>query len=395
MAGVSKRKPGPGKDSKARYRVSYYDRNKKRRNRSFPTKKLADAFKLKVEVELSQGVHTPDGGSFTVKQAGDAWIETAENNGLERSTIRPYRNHMDLHIGPLIGHVKLSRLTTPDVERFKDDLLKTRSRAMVKKVLGSLKMLLSDAQRVGNVAQNVALPVTLVDRGREKTKVEIPTKQELNGLVGGASSHGDGVRALLVTAALSGLRSSELRGLAWSSVDLKTGMIQVDRRADQWGKMGSPKSEAGRRGVPVPGMVVNALREWKTACPKGLHDLVFPNGVGKVESHSNIVNRIFNPIQLGLGLHDESVPSELSEDGLKFSPLKARYGFHSLRHFYASLIIEEGFIPKRVQELMGHSTIQMTMDTYGHLFTDPEGDRSHLKSMEAGLLAAGKTRKAR
>jgi integrase len=143
------------------------------------------------------------------------------------------------------------------------------------------------------------------------------------------------------------------------------------------------------------GMVVNALREWKKSCPKGLHDLVFPNGVGKVESHSNIVNRIFNPIQLGLGLHDESVSPELSEDGLKCSPVKARYGFHSLRHFYASLIIEEGFIPKRVQELMGHSTIQMTMDTYGHLFTDPEGDRSHLKSMEAGLLAAGKTRNAR
>src|SRR5258708_1307323 len=105
----------------------------------------------------------------------------------------------------------------------------------------------------------------------------------------------------------------------------------------------------------------------KTTLPHGI--ILLPSAVSgdqislKTRCHSTnqaqsgrMIDTLFNPIQLALGLHGESVPPELSEDGLKFSPLKARYGFHSLRHFYAGLIIEEGFIPKRVQELMGQST---------------------------------------
>ena len=56
------------------------------------------------------------------------------------------------------------------------------------------------------------------------------------------------------------------------------------QRADRYNKLGSPKSDAGRRTIPIPKIVVNTLREWKLASPKGDDDLVFPNGVGKAES---------------------------------------------------------------------------------------------------------------
>jgi len=76
------------------------------------------------------------------------------------------------------------------------------------------------------------------------------------------------------------LRASELRGLAWSDVDLKEGVLAVRQRADLYCTIGSPKSASSRREVPLMPIVVNTLREWKLACPKSDLDLVFPTGNG-------------------------------------------------------------------------------------------------------------------
>jgi len=131
-------------------------------------------------------------------------------------------------------------------------------------------------------------------------------------------------------------------------------------------------------------MAVNALREWKLKCPKGEAGLVFPNGAGKVESHSNIANRFFGPLQVACGIAEDS--GEKDDDGRPI--MRARYGLHALRHFYASWLIDQGFQPKRVQTLLGHASITMTFDTYGHLFPSPEDDHAKLAAGEAGLLAA-------
>ena len=101
---------------------------------------------------------------------------------LERSTLRQYGNHVKLHITPLIGNVKLARLSTPAVEGFRDELLKKCSRAMARKVLASLKSILGEAQRRGLVAQNAAQPVRVDVKKREQGKLavgrDIPSKEE-------------------------------------------------------------------------------------------------------------------------------------------------------------------------------------------------------------------------
>jgi integrase len=119
-------------------------------------------------------------------------------------------------------------------------------------------------------------------------------------------------------------------------------------------------------------MVVNVLREWRLACPKGPLNLAFPNGAGKVEAHANIANRGFYPLQIEAGIVDG--------EG------KAKYGFHALRHFFASWAIERGFSPKRVQTLLGHSSIQMTFDVYGHLFPSLEDDHAKFAAGELELV---------
>jgi integrase len=181
------------------------------------------------------------------------------------------------------------------------------------------------------------------------------------------------------------MRASELRGLPWSDIDLDGGVIHVRQRADAWNKIGAPKSKAGKRDIPLAPIVVNALRQWRLECPKGEFDLVFPNGSGNTESLSNIWKRCWIPLQLKCGM--------VSESGKKHSDdrpiLAPRYGFHSLRHAAASLFIRYlGWSPKRLQTVMGHSSVRMTFDLYGHLFEDVEADRADMAKIEAAIRAA-------
>ena len=120
-------------------------------------------------------------------------------------------------------------------------------------------------------------------------------------------------------------------------------------------------------------IVANTLKEWRLAYPKGELDLVFPNGRGKVENHANIYKRGFLPLQTASGIVDEHG--------------KSKYGLHALRHVAASLFIEQGFLPKRVQAIMGHNSIQMTYDTYGHLFPSPDDDQAAMEQLQARVLA--------
>jgi integrase len=170
----------------------------------------------------------------------------------------------------------------------------------------------------------------------------------------------------------TGLRASELRGLTWDDVDLDRAELAVRQRADRWGSIGSPKSDAGRRSIPMAPVVVNALREWRLACPKGEAGLVFPTSQGRPRQINTIHTHGLVPLQRA---------AEISTSGSK-----PKYGMHALRHAAASLFIEQGFSPKRVQALMGHSTIQMTFDTYGHLFPAPEDDQVAMRQLQARLI---------
>ena len=110
----------------------------------------------------------------------------------------------------------------------------------------------------------------------------------------------DRSRPLVLTAIFTGLRGSELRALKWADIDLKAGELHVRHRVDRFNRFGPPKSEAGTRDIPLS--VINTLRAWKLACPKGELDLVFPTGAGGVESHGNILSRVVWPIQVTAGV---------------------------------------------------------------------------------------------
>ena len=126
--------------------VAYTDQAGKRRLKSFDKKREADSYQVGLGSELRSGVHVPDSQSVTIAEAGRLWLSSCEAAGLERATLGPYRQHLDLHIVPLIGAVKLSKLTAPMVRAFEDKLRLDRSPAMTRKVRGSLSAILADAR---------------------------------------------------------------------------------------------------------------------------------------------------------------------------------------------------------------------------------------------------------
>jgi integrase len=368
---------------KEAWRLRYVDAAGNERQKQFERKGDAEAYRIKVGWEVSQGTHTPDSASITVAKAADLWTERARQQTLERSTIKSYEEIARLHIKPFIGAEKLSKLTMPAVQAYLDALLDTRSKAMAGKAVRALSSIITEAQRRGLVAQNVAKGVKVIRSKREKKKIIVPPKQDLRAMLDKAASNFADFRPLLLTAIFAGLRSSELRGLRRIDVDLRTAEITVCQRADQWGDIGPPKSQAGHRTIPIPPMLVSVLREWQLRAPPSRLGLLFPNSEGGVRLHSNMLNREYWPLQVAAGLWE---PTD-KRDGEGQPIVRARYDFHSLRHAAASAWIKQHVDLKRLTTWLGHASVQTTIDVYGHLIRDQHGDAAIVAAAQAELLA--------
>jgi integrase len=352
--------------TKTAWLADYFDQNRNRHTKQFATRKAADAWLLRARGEVRDGIHTPDSAGITVAEAAELWLGRCETDGLERGTLQQYRAHLRLHIKPLLGNVRLTQLTSPDVEAWRDELLQRLQRPRALLVLSSLKSILADAQRRGQVVYNAAQATRIDLKKRERELVEIgrdvPLKEEVQAILAVAQTRW---RPVLVTA-------------PWDAVDLAGRVIRVRQRADFWGTLGAPKSAAGRREILMAPIVVNTLREWRVAYPYGNDGVVFcthSHGArGGVLNHGELW-RVFRAAQ--------------QQAGVVGAAGEPKYRFHALRHFFASAAIEAGFPPKRLQVLLGHASITMTYDVYGHLFPNPEDDHARLAAIEFAVTGGG------
>jgi integrase len=355
---------------------------RKRHVKAFDRKKDAEVFHAQVRVDIGKGVHVPASKSITVEAAGRNWIDSCGD--LERTTVDGYQQHLNIHINPYLGGVKLSALTVAIVRDWQDKLRKgvpapgqaeaePRTADMVKRVTTSLGSLISDATERGHVGTNVVRNLRANRKrgkerkaerrakGRLKIGIDIPTPAEIDAILAAAQGRW---RPFLLVAIRCGLRASELRGLRWEDIDFRKAALHVHQRADAYNKIGPPKSESGERAVPIPPATLLALKEWKLKCPRDarreLH-YVFPNGDGNVENHANIVTRGLAPTLIDAGVTDPVGEAKYS-------------GWHALRHYFASWCINRKVdggleLPlKVVSERLGHSNIAITADLYGHLF---------------------------
>lgn len=403
---------GPDGKQKTAWVVDYQDVAGKRRLKTCANKKEADAFDLKARSEVRDGVHVADSVTKTVEQAGTLWIKTAKKDKLEQSSVEDYERLLRLHIIPFIGGLKLTALTTAKIRSYQDELEDAgRSPSMVKRAVSALGTLLSDSQERGLVVRNAVQEIRRKRKGKDKRQekrhkgrlkigVDIPTLEEIKALTAVIDGRW---RPFILTAIFTGMRASELRGLRFEDVDFDAGKIRIHQRADRYDSIGSPKSEASERELPVPPIVINALREWKLQCPladTGKRDadgqkikaleLCFPNGAGKVENLRNILQRGLHPAWVKAGVTADT--GKVDAEGLPI--LAAKYtGLHCLRHWHASWLINRkedgglGLPAKTVQERLGHSTIVLTLDLYSHLFPSDD-DGAELAAAADFVLAA-------
>ena len=309
------------------------------------------------------GTHTPASKSITVAEAAErldqACVELERRErARSHGAVSPARA---LHINRAHRQQRLASLTTPRINTFRDDLLASMSRPWRRKVLTSLKSLLKDAQRRGNVAQNVARAVAIGadKRGKRKLKVgvDIPTTDEIKAMIDAAcrplapaAADRDLHRPARVRAARPALggRRPQARRAARAPARRP---LQRHRQAEvrSW-RAHDPARPA--RAQHVAGV--------EARLPEGRPGLVFPTASGRIEHHTNIVR--------ALGRRCRALGCRTQEGKPKYT------GLHALRHFYASWCINrldrggQGLPPKVVQERLGHSSIVMTMDPYGHLF---------------------------
>lgn len=319
--------------------------------------------------ELEQGL-TPADDRITVKKYLEDWLEKTVKPNRRYSTWRGYEQIVRLYLVPELGKIRLSKLSPDDVEDFinkkTEDGLSPRT---VQYAHAVLRVALQKALRHGKVARNVAALVSAPQVVRDP--VEPLTKKEAKALLKAAA--GDPLEALYVVTLALGLRRGEVCGLQWADVDLKARRLSV-RRALQLQKGKGlvevePKSRTSRRALPLPSFVAASLKEHRKR--QAAHRL----SMGPKWRGGNWVFTMGDGRPVAPDYVNVAFPRLLTKAKLR------RVRFHDLRHCCASFLFAQGCEMRLVMEILGHSQIALTANTYTHLL--PEGDRRAADAMQS------------
>jgi len=397
MASIRKRSWKTTKgETRVAWAVDFTDASGNRERRQFNTKRAADAFRVEIEGQLRAGTFRPEAAKVTVNEAADLFLDHCEGRmkrreRMTRHNYKVYEGHVRNYICPDpdrhaegkrparlkpfdggIGAIKLGQLTASKVADFRDRMRDAGvSVPTTRKVLGTLQLALEYAIGRDLIAVNPAKGVKVIGRRDEGSKKIVPpSKDAMRRLIEVADAD---FRVKLIVASATGMRAGEFHALRWRHVDLAAGEVTIETRVDAYGDEDVTKTAAGMRTVPLGAAVVTVLKEWKVRSKHSkADDLVFPNKRGGYTGHDNMVKRQFLPLFEKLAERRKEAPE-------RHAPAPERFNWHALRHFAVSCWIEAGLDPKTVQTFAGHSSLQVTMDRYGHLFKSED----HKRAMDA------------
>jgi integrase len=299
----------------------------------------------------------------TLKQAAAEWLAAAESGvvrtrsgeAYKPAAVRAYRQSLNQRVLPDLGNKKLTTITFTTLQDFADQLSAAGlSPSTVRNSLLPIRAIFRRADTRGEVAINPTLKLSLpAVRGR-RDRIAAPT--EVTPLLD-ALEPAD--RAIYATALYAGLRAGELQALQWDDIDLDTNVINVRRGWDARAGFIAPKSRAGERRVPITQTLRRELLTHRLHQGTGGNGFAFPS--------SRNPNRPFAPRTLAL--HTAKALNDK-----KLTPI----GLHACRHSYASYMIAAGINTKALSTYMGHSSITITLDRYGHLLPGSETQAANL-----------------
>jgi len=319
--------------------------------------------------EIGKGEYQAKNEQTTFDELSDAYKTGHIAVNVRQSTRRDYERNIRRYLIPHFAGMKIRTISPEMIEAFRSKLLEQGTgRRTVNKCHTLLSAMLRYALRYRWISYNAAAEVRKLRADTEHqnrlAEGNILKPAEVRQLLSAADVNR---RPLLLMAVSTGMRQGELLGLQWGDIDWGAKEVHI-RRQYTYGRFSELKTNSSRRRIGLSDELILELKKWKLHCPKGEQDLVFPNGAGNPENHGNVLRRGFYPALRRAGLR--------------------RIRFHDLRHTFASFLIAKNVHPKRIQALMGHSSIKVTMDTYGHLMRESDNEAAE---KIADLIFSSKT----
>lgn len=304
----------------------------------------------------------------------NTWLNEYKKSNIRPSTYDSYEYLIRLHIAPTIGHIVLKDLKPEHLQRLYNDKGSSGkadgtgglSAKTINRIHVVLHASLDQAVKNGLVIRNVSEATTLPKQKKKEIRI-LSVDEQINFL---AAITGERLKGAFILALGSGIREGELLALRWKNVNLKAGIIRITESlkrvrnydADSEVKtkliFQEPKTEAGKRTIPLPDNVLTELKEhrkrqYEEKLRAGAlyedNDLVFCTEIGKVLEPRNFLRTFYCLVKKA------EIP---------------HINFHALRHTYATRLLEANEHPKVVQEILGHSDITMTLNTYSHVMPE-------------------------
>ncbi len=356
MASIQKRPDG-------RWRARYRDETGREHARHFARKVDAERWAASQVTDVARGVHIdPRAGKVTLGTYALAWAAGQVHRESTRQTVE---SRLRLHVLPFLGDRPIGTIRKSEIQswvRGRSDLLAaSTTRVVFSYVSAIFRAAVEDRLIPSSPCGRVQLPK------RDRRRVEPLTVEVVRALTDAISPR---YRAVIVLAAGTGLRQGECFGLTLDRVDFLRQTLLVDRQmvmlTGRPTALGPPKTAASVRTVPLPQVVVDELAAHLAAYPPGSDGLLFTN------AHGRPINRA--------SFAQAWLPAA------RRARLPEGESFHSLRHFYASLLIRHGESVKVIQARLGHASAAESLDTYSHLWPDSE-DRTR-QAVDAVLAAS-------
>ena len=354
-----------------RYRARYRDPLGRQRSETFTRKADAERFLREMQVDIERGRWIdPAGADVALATWATEFLSLARR--LSPSTQETYARDLNRYVLPRFGSYRIGRLPADEIENWlNDEIAAGIAPSSVHRHYRVLRRVLQVAVEKEKILRN---PCDRVQPPRVPAREMVFLTWE--DAVDLAEAINERYRALIFLAVDSGMRWSELVGLRRAKIDLNRGKVRVIEQlvrleSGEWLRK-EPKTAAGTRSITISRETAAIVAEHiDRFTMRGLDSLVFPNKAGNPLISSSFWQHYFKP-------------------ALDAASLVCR--FHDLRHTSVALAIAEGAHPKAIQTRMGHSSINVTLDRYGHLF--PELDEAIAAGFGERLAQVRRLRRA-
>lgn len=333
--------------------------NGKRKTKTSKTQKEVRKWLFEQRKALNENLMVED-DAITLEEHLTTFLEDVVKHTLRPKTIESYAYLINSHILPELGHIRLVQLRPDHLQAlYSKKLEEGLSKRTVQYIHAVLRRALNQAVKWGLLARNLT---DLVDSPKPQKKAPVTLNaRQVRQLLDAVKEHR--WYPIYLLAVTTGMREGELLGLHWEDVDLDKGLVHVRHQAQFLPGKGvvisDPKTKKSRRTIALAPFVIDVLEELG-----GEEGLVFRTSNDTSISPRNLL-RHFHQV-----LKDANLP---------------KIRFHDLRHTAASLMLKQNVHPKVVQEMLGHSSITLTLDTYSHVI--PSLQKEAAEKMEEILNA--------